>query len=355
MTIDARFRIIRGDFTLDVDLSFPDQGVTSFFGPSGCGKTTLLRAIAGLDRYEDGLLKIGDTTWQQDDYFVPPHQREIGYVFQEASLFMHLNVQRNLEYGLKRVPHADRKVSLDQAIELLGIEHLLARQPATLSGGERQRVAIARALAVSPRLLLMDEPLAALDISRKQEILPYLESLHNELDIPLLYVSHSPDEVARIADHMVLLESGRVLATGAVHDIFTRLDLSLAHDNDAAAIIDAVVSGHDEHYHLTILDFAGGQINVAHKAIQIGNHVRLRLAARDVSLTLQHQSATSILNSFPAIIEEITEEGPAQVTVRLLAEGVPILSRITRKSSVELDLKPGKTVYAQVKSVALLN
>jgi len=354
MTIEARFHVDRGDFTLNVNLSLPGQGVTSLLGPSGCGKTTLLRAIAGLEHYRGGFLKVGDATWQEASHFVPPHRRPVGYVFQEASPFAHLTVRRNLEYGVKRVPAAERKVSLEQAIELLAIGHLLDRKPDTLSGGERQRVAIARALAVSPRLLLMDEPLAALDLQRKQEILPYIESLHNELNIPVIYVTHSPDEVARLADHLVLMDAGRVVATGAIHEMFTRLDLPLAHDSDAAAIIDAVVAGHDEDYHLTRLDFAGGQVTVASETMRVGDKVRLRLAARDVSLTLEHQSSTSILNIFPATVDAIADEGRAQTTVRLLAGGVPMLSRITRKSAVELGLKPGKPVYAQVKSIALL-
>lgn len=354
MTIEVKFNIAMGDFRLDVDLSFPARGVTALFGPSGCGKTTLLRAIAGLEHYPDSFLKVANMTWQEANHFTPPHQRPLGYVFQEASLFTHLNVRRNIEYGLKRVPQTEKRISLDKAIELLGIAHLLERKPDTLSGGERQRVVIARALAVSPRLLLMDEPLAALDQNRRQEILPYIQSLHQELDIPVIYVSHSPDEVARLADHLILLDTDGIVATGPIHDMLTRLDLPLAHDNDAAAIIDATVVAHDEHYQLTRLDFAGGQITVTQKAMQVGDHVRLRLAARDVSLTLEHQSNTSILNIFPASVDAITDEGPAQVTVRLLTGGVAMLSRITRKSAFELGLEPGKSVYAQVKSVALL-
>ncbi len=355
MTIEARFRIDRGDFSLDVDLSVPAQGVTSLFGPSGCGKTTLLRAIAGLEHYRGGFLKVGDMTWQEANRFVPPHRRPLGYVFQEASLFAHLTVRRNLEYGVKRVPRAARKVSLEQAIELLGIKHLLERKPDRLSGGERQRVAIARALAVSPRLLLMDEPLAALDLNRKQEILPYIESLHQRLDIPVIYVSHSPDEVARVADHLVLLEAGRVKASGAISDMLTRLDLPLAHGSDAEALIEAAVAGHDENYHLTHLDFAGGRFTVIRKELPVGSAVRLRVAARDVSLTLEPQSGTSILNIFPATVDEVIPEGNAQMTVRLMVGGVPMLARVTRKSASVLDLKPGKLVYAQAKSVALLS
>ncbi|MGD8742037.1 MAG: molybdenum ABC transporter ATP-binding protein [Granulosicoccaceae bacterium] len=355
MTIDARFQIEKGGFMLDVDLNLPARGISVLFGPSGCGKTTLLRAIAGLDRYRDGFLKVGDMIWQEGDLFVPPHRRPMGYVFQEASLFAHLTVRRNLEYGVKRLPRAERKLSVEQAIELLDIGALLARKPDTLSGGERQRVAIARALAVSPRLLLMDEPLAALDLERKHEILPYLESLHQALDIPLIYVSHSPDEVARLADHLVLLDAGRIRASGAISDMLTRLDLPLAHDSDAAALIEATVAGHDEDYHLTYLDFAGGRFTVIRKALPPGSTVRLRVAARDVSLTLEPQTDTSILNIFPAIIDEVIPEGQAQVTVRLMVGNVPMLARVTRKSASLLDLKPGKCVYAQAKSVALLS
>ena len=354
MSIEIRFQIPQGNFLLDVDLSIPAQGVTSLFGPSGCGKTTLLRAIAGLEHHAGGFLKIGDELWQDERVFLPPHRRPLGYVFQEASLFDHLDVKGNLEYGVRRIPQNERRISLDNAVDLLEISHLLDRKPATLSGGERQRVSIARALAVSPRLLLMDEPLAAVDFDHKQEILPYIESLHQELDIPVIHVSHIPEEVARLADQVVLLESGSVVAAGTVHEIFTRLDLPLAHGADAATIIEAVVSAHDEKYQLTYLDFSGGKIAVTRRDIPTGNTVRLQLAARDVSLTLEHQSGTSILNIIPAVVEKLTEDGDAQVTVRLLAEDAPLLARITRKSADELGLKEGKPVFAQIKSIALL-
>jgi molybdate transport system ATP-binding protein len=352
--LKAKFHIPRGDFTLDVDLQLPAQGTTALFGPSGCGKTTLLRAIAGLERHRDAYLKVGDQLWQDGAHFVPPHQRPLGYVFQEASLFAHLDVRANLEYGLRRVPPAERKIPLQRAIELLGLEPLLKRMPERLSGGERQRVAIARALAVSPQLLLMDEPLAALDRARKQEILPYLDSLHQTLDIPLLYVSHSPDEVAQLADHLVLLEAGRVAGSGAIGDMLTRLDLSLAHGDDAEALIEARVAEHDADYHLTMLEFAGGRFTVPHKELPIGSKVRLRVAARDVSLTLARQSDTSILNIFPASIEAISPEGEAQMTVRLRVGDSTLLARVTRKSAALLDLQPGKQVFAQAKGVAVL-
>ncbi len=355
MSINAQFHLVREDFSLDVDFVIPSKGITAVFGPSGCGKTTLLRLIAGLDYCNNGFLKVGDTLWQDTSLFFPAYKRSIGYIFQESSLFAHLNVEQNIAYGAKRSRAINQKVAVDKVVELLGISHLLQRDPLKLSGGERQRVAIARALAISPSLLLMDEPLAALDQKRKDEFMPYLEALHEELDIPVIYVSHSSMEVSRLADHLVLMDSGRVVASGDIHEMMTRLDLTIAHDHDAAAIIEARVSGHDEQYHLTHLEFAGGTISVTQKALQVGNPARLRLAARDVSLTLAHQLDTSILNIIPVTVDDIIDESPAQVLIRLSANGVPILSRITRKSANELGLKKGKPVYAQVKSVALLS
>jgi molybdate transport system ATP-binding protein len=264
-------------------------------------------------------------------------------------------VRRNLEYGMNRIADDARRVSLDSAIELLGIGHLLERMPDHLSGGERQRVSIARALAVSPKLLLMDEPLAALDLARKQEILPYLERLHDELEIPVVYVSHSPDEVARLADYMVLMEEGKTVASGPIHEMLTRLDLPLAHGDEAGVVIDTMVGEHDETYHLTRLDFAGGGISVTRQPHALGHRMRLRIHARDVSLSLELHNDSSILNILPARVVEIADENPAQVVVRLDAGGVPLLARITRKSSALLGLEPGMTVYAQVKSVALLS
>ncbi|HUX64891.1 molybdenum ABC transporter ATP-binding protein [Sulfuricella sp.] len=357
MSIEARFKLGFSGFDLDVDLTLPGRGVTALFGPSGSGKTTLLRCLAGLELASNGYLEVNGEIWQDDskDIYLPTHRRPLGYVFQEASLFPHLSVRRNLKYGMSRIADGARRVSLDSAIELLSIGHLLERMPDRLSGGERQRVSIARALAVSPRILLMDEPLAALDLARKQEILPYLERLHDELSIPVVYVSHSPDEVARLADYMVLMEGGKTVASGPIHEMLTRLDLPLAHGDEAGVVIDTMVGEHDETYHLTRLDFAGGSISVARQPYTLGHRMRLRIHARDVSLALERHSDSSILNILPARVVEIADETPAHVVVRLDAGGVPLLARITRKSSALLGLRPGMAVFAQVKSVALLS
>lgn len=354
--ITARFRVQWPGFVLDVDLNLPGRGVTALFGHSGSGKTTLLRCIAGLERHGWGRLSFKGEVWQDSalGLFVPTHRRPLGYVFQEASLFPHLSVANNLNYGRKRVGGAHR-VSLAQAIDLLGIGHLLDRMPDRLSGGERQRVAIARALATSPRLLLMDEPLAALDLKRKGEILPYLERLHDELEIPVFYVSHAPDEVARLADSVVLLAEGRVVATGGLQETLARLDLPTAFAEDAGVVIQAVVASHDDNYHLSRLDFPGGNVVVAQRREPIGHRLRLRIHARDVSLALARATGTSIANLLPATVTEIADaDTPAHMLIRLDAGGTPILARITRRSLDQLGLRRGKAVWAQIKAVALL-
>jgi len=354
--IAARFRLGWPGFSLDVDLALPGRGVTALFGHSGSGKTTLLRCLAGLERAADGFLSVRGEVWQDDArrLFVPTHRRPLGYVFQEASLFAHLSVRRNLEFGMKRVAATERRIALDQAIALLGIEPLLERLPDRLSGGERQRVAIARALATSPRLLLMDEPLAALDLRRKQEILPYLERLHDELDIPVIYVSHAPEEVARLADHVVLLADGRALGAGPIRDVMARPELPFAHDEDAFVVIDARVAAHDDEYALTRLDFGGLPLWITGTQTPVGAPVRARVLARDVSLALSPRDDSSILNVLPARVVSVDASEPARTLVRLDVGGTPLLARITRRSAVQLGIVPGRELYAQVKGVALL-
>ncbi len=355
--IHAALRLDHPGFTLDVDLQMPGRGVTALFGPSGSGKTSCLRCIAGLESAATGLLVVNDECWQDSSrrIFMPPHKRAIGYVFQDANLFAHLSVKGNLEFGMKRIDAQLLRVAWDQAIELLGIEHLLQRMPDRLSGGERQRVGIARALLTSPNLLLMDEPLAALDQKRKQEILPYLERMHDELDIPLLYVSHAPDEVARLADYLVLLEEGQVVAQGGLHETLTRLDLPTALSEDAGVVVESVVVEHDPAYHLTRLTFAGGEVLVAQRPEALGHRLRFRVHARDVSLTLERAEGTSISNLLPVRVEEIaTADTPAHVLVRLSAQTTPLLARITRRSADQLGVAVGKQLWARIKTVALL-
>ena len=354
--INARFKRALGDFSLDVDVQLPGRGVTAVFGPSGSGKTSLLRCMAGLDHAPCGYLSVNGDLWQDaaQRLFKPVHKRSLGYVSQAANLFTHLSVQGNLDYGLSRIAADERKVSIAQVVELLGISQLMARQPHTLSGGESQRVAIARALATSPQLLLMDEPLAALDGQRKAEVLPYLERLHTELSIPVLYVSHAPDEVARLADHLVLLDAGKVTASGPTRELMTRMDLPLAHGDAAAAIIDAVVTQVEPAYHLSHVEFAGGQMSVLNPNLKVGQPVRLRIQARDVSLTLARQQGTSVLNIFAAAVTEISDDSPGQVMVVLNAGGAVLLARITRRSLEALQLQPGSPVFAQIKGVAVL-
>lgn len=358
--IHARFAIAYPGFSLDVELQLPGRGVSALFGHSGSGKTTCLRAIAGLERPPGGLLRVNGEVWQDDSQgiFLPTHRRPLGYVFQEASLFPHLSVRRNLEFGMKRVGdvgNAGGAARWEQAVELLGIEPLLERHPDRLSGGERQRVAIARALLTQPRLLLLDEPLAALDGKRKAEILPYLERLHDELDIPMLYVSHAPDEVARLADHLVLLDNGRVAASGPLQQTLARLDLPPAFADDAGVVLHTEVGAHEDADHLTRLDFAGGAIYVSRRPEALGSPLRCRVHARDVSLTLEKQSGSSILNIIAAtVVDFAATDSPAQVLVRLDAAGTPLLARITRRSKEQLGLQPGKALWAQIKAVALL-
>ncbi len=356
--IEARLTLPRSGFVLDVTLALPARGVTALFGPSGCGKTSVLRALAGLERAA-GRVAFGGTVWQDDalQVFVPTHQRAIGYVIQEAALFPHLNVRDNLAYGMKRIAAAERRVALGQVLDLLGIAHLLPRRPDTLSGGERQRVAIARALATSPTLLLMDEPLAALDARRKAEVLPYLDRLHEELGIPVVYVSHAIDEVARLADHLVLMDDGRVRADGPLPDMLARLDLPLAFGDEAGVVLDAVIGERDAQWQLARLDVDGQVCSLWTRdpGQAVGHRVRLRVLARDVSLACTPQTGTSIGNQLRGTVEAIADDDhPALALVRVRVGSAPIVARVSRRSAHALDLAVGLPVWAQVKTVALM-
>jgi molybdate transport system ATP-binding protein len=344
-----------GDFDLDVAFEAPAKGITALFGRSGSGKTSVLRAVAGLYRAPGAMIKINDEVWQDGRRFMPTHQRPLGYVFQEASLFPHLSVRRNLEYGMRRIAARERQIKFDDVVELLGITPLLQRATVRLSGGERQRVAIARALLTSPKLLLMDEPLSALDHGAKQAILPYLESLHDEFAIPSLYVSHDPNEVAHLADHMVLMDKGRVTAQGDAASLLTRVDLPLAGYDDASAMLEGSIVSHDHTYHLTWIAMDCGRVAVARKDLPVGRRARVEIRARDVSLSLSAHSDTSIINILPAKVMDTRDINPTQTLVRLeLLDGQTLLSRITRRSAMSMGIHEGMPLYAQVKSVALL-
>ena len=352
--IECKIKVQLESFMLDANFSIPDRGITVVFGPSGSGKTTLLRAIAGLEKSDKGFLKIGDSVWQKGENFLPTHKRQIGYVFQDAALFDHLDVKGNLNFVIKRAIGL-KEDFIESIHNLLEIKTLLNRKTTQLSGGEKQRVAIARALLTNPKILLLDEPLSALDLKRKNEILPYLDSIHNDLEIPILYVTHSQDEMSRLADHLLLIEDGNIVGSGPVNDMLTRFDMPLSHGGDAVSIIEAEVLKRDSEFNLMHLEFLGGQFIVPDNSFPVQTKVRIRVVARDVSLTKSKQVDTSILNIFPAMVQEIVNEGEAQVMVRLQIKETILLACITRKSSYKLRLEKGSEVFVQVKSVAILS
>jgi molybdate transport system ATP-binding protein len=356
-TIQARFQLDYGDFKLDVDLKLPGTGITVLFGHSGSGKTSLLRCIAGLQQAPEGYLAINGSVWQDSNsgLFLPTYKRSLGYVFQEANLFPHLTVRDNLNYGLKRIQQNSGTVKLEQTVELLGIGHLMERMPGHLSGGERQRVAIARALALNPDILLMDEPLASLDFKRKQEILPFLSRLHQQLDIPVLYVTHSQQEVAQLADHLVIMDEGRVLASGPLAETQSRLDVPLAQDREAATVWQATIAEHETDYHLTRVAFAGGSLSLPMIDAPAGTLLRVQIYARDVSIALEAPTATSILNVLPATVTGIADGCNGQSVVRLQVGTQALLAHITRKSASMLKLQIGMAVYVQIKGTSILN
>jgi molybdate transport system ATP-binding protein len=353
--IEARLQLARqGGFELDVALVLPSRGVSALFGPSGCGKTTVLRALAGLERGATGQVVVDGEVWQDGTRFVPAHERGVGLVFQDAALFPHLTVQGNLDYGHRRIPAGRPRPALDEAIALLGIEPLLARRTEGLSGGERQRVAIARALAMAPRLLLMDEPLASLDARRRAEILPYLERLHEALTLPLVYVTHAVAEVARLADHLVLMEAGRVVASGTAAALMARLEGPLAQGDDAGVVLPCTLAERDERWHLATLRFDGGELVARDPGQPLGHRLRVRVLARDVSLAVVEPQGSSIGNTLPGIVEALVPDShPAQALALVRVGGAVLMARLTRRSADRLALAPGRSVWVQVKSVAL--
>jgi len=352
-----QFDIQYPDFSLKVDLALAAKGVTTLFGPSGSGKSTILRCIAGLERDASGYLQIADEVWQDDknNIFLSPHQRSLGYVFQEPRLFSHLSVQKNLEYGLKRTAISERNIDWDQVVEMLAIEHLLQRKPNRLSLGEQQRVAIGRALLASPKLLLMDEPLASLDNPRKQEVLPFIRKLHEEFDIPVVYVSHSLQEILQITNTMVIIKDGKTVATGSLPQLSSEIELSQYLGDMSGSVIETTVVSHEEEFGLSLLAFNGAHLHVPQQSAEIGQALRVHVLACNVGIALQKpQVSTSILNIIPATVVEISLPEPEKHTVQIkLDVGVPLLASISRKSLYILKLEPGRQCYALIKAVSL--
>ncbi len=352
VSVDISHRL--GDFAIDA--RFDSAGrLTALFGPSGSGKTTLINMIAGLIRPTKGRIAVDGRVLVDTDtgVFVPKHKRRIGMVFQDARLFPHVSVAGNLHYGRWFTPAAERYAEMDAVVELLGIGHLLDRRPAKLSGGEKQRVAIGRALLASPKLLLMDEPLASLDDARKAEILPYIERLRDETKLPIVYVSHSVAEVARLASDVVVMAQGKVAASGATGAIMQRLDLLPAEERgEGGAVLDTKVLRHDEAFGMSVLGSAAGEIRVPLLAVATGAPVRIRIRARDVMIATEQPKGLSALNILPGTIVAISPgEGPT-VEIGIDCNGVTVLARITEQSRQTLDLKLGSKVFAVVKTVS---
>lgn len=356
-----RLRLPRPGFTLDVDLALPARGITVLFGASGSGKTTVLRCVAGLEQAAQAHITIHGQVWQDDaeGITLPAWRRPVGYVFQEASLFDHLDVRANLAYAQKRARRGAGQgaslLALENAIALLGLEPLLHRRTLALSGGERQRVAIARALATQPELLLLDEPLASLDPARRQDILPWLERLRDELHIPMLYVTHAMEEVTRLADTLVVLEQGQVRASGPTARVLAQVDGPVRVGEDAAALLDGHVLAIDTTWHLALIAFDGGSVWISDPGLPQGHRVRLRVLARDVSIATQPSGYTSIQNVLPCVVVTIAPDThPSQAVVQLSCGATPLLARVTRRAVDSLGLSVGQSVWAQVKALALV-
>ena len=352
----ARFDLEYAAFHLHVDLNLPISGITAIFGASGSGKTTLLRCLAGLERAPNGFIQFGNDVWQDESLgrCLPLYKRPIGYVFQEPRLFPHYDVRANLLYGYNRIPSQDRRISIEQVVDILGIGHLLERRIHKLSGGEQQRVAIGRVLLTSPKLLLLDEPLASLDLQRKQELLPFIRRLHEELHIPVMYVSHAIVEILQLADRVALLQEGHVVGVGPLNEVLTSLQFRGSFGSHrVGAVLDAHVASHDPLYGLTQLEFKGHSLFVPLQPVAIGQPMRIHVLSSDVTLVIgRTDSPTSVLNILEATIIEIREMNQSSVDV-LLDIGAPLVASITKKSLVALGLKPGQQVFAHIKAVAL--
>lgn len=351
-TMRLRYELQRGAFSLNVAGEIPLQGVTGVYGASGAGKTTLLRCIAGLEQPDTGELHVAGECWQDAGYNMPVNLRQTGYVFQEPRLFAHLTVRENMEYGRQRSKYPQELEFMD-VVELLGLGALLQRRPAELSGGEAQRVAIARALLRTPRFVLMDEPLASLDAARKAEILPFLERLHAELSLPIIYVSHNIEEICRLCDYLVVMAGGRITAAGELQSVLVDLGAPALVGDAAGSVVDGIVAEYDADFELSRVEFQGGELWLPGKLGTNGDCLRLRIRASDISLARDRPARSTILNLLEVLIEEIQDTpGPTQL-LRLALGQQRLLARITRKSRQELNLQPGDTVVAQIKAAAV--
>lgn len=356
--ITSSFHGVVGNFTLDVSFAIPAHGITGIFGPSGCGKTTILRCLSGLMHFKDGYLSVGDVVWQNKNILLPPHKRSVGYVFQEPRLFAHLSVDENLKYGLKRSGTTEQTLTTEQVADLMGIKKFLNRSIYGLSGGEKQRIAIARALLSQPQLLLMDEPLSALDKASRNDILPYLESLHEKLGLPIIYVTHDFSEIERLADHLILMDHGRITASGPLRSLLTDLSLPIARQPEAAMVLDVTLADYDTSFDISLCRAGDIQFQVPGRIGKTGSIHRLKISANDVSLaTGEHPVSSTLLNIFPARIIEASTVGTSQMMILLELNNTEtparLLSSVTRKSWQTLNFKPGVQVFAQVKSMAL--
>lgn len=352
LSIDVR--VTYPEFTLSVAHDFAGEGITALFGPSGCGKSTLLRVIAGFERGAVGRVAFGDEVWQEARTRTAPHLRGVGYVFQDARLFPHLTARGNLDYAHKRAAKVPARYSFDDVVDVLDLAPLFDRRAPQLSGGERQRVAIGRTLLARPRLLLMDEPLAALDTRRKGEILPYIARLPKAFDLPILYVTHALEEVTQLCDRIVALAAGKVVAAGGVAETLERLDLADVQGRfEAGSVLTGHVAAQDTALHLTRVDLGGVTLEVPQIGLEPGAEVRLRVRARDVSLARARPEGLSIRNILPARILGVTVE-PATAYAEVLLDlgGQHLRARITRAAVQDLGLATGADVFALIKSVS---
>ncbi|WP_026375762.1 molybdenum ABC transporter ATP-binding protein [Aestuariibacter salexigens] len=346
------YRLSKGRFNLNVDLKLPDTGISVLYGHSGCGKTTLLRCVAGLENEATGHCSIANEVWESKSIKLKPHKRDVGYVFQEPSLFSHLSVKDNLDYGIKRAIEASKK-NLDETIAVLGIEHLLEQKPAALSGGEAQRVGIARALALNPKILLFDEPLASLDDDRKREILPYLKRIKRQLSIPMLYVTHAAPEVAMLADHVVVMHEGRVVSSDSLSASLTNEKLPLRLNGEISSVLTGKIIEIDKRWHLACLSISDQKLWLPNTKMSIGDEVRVQILSKDIALANSAGDA-SFQNVFKAKIVAINEgDHPSQAIVKANVGEHEFMVAVTKRGLANLGLRVGNQVLLQVKSVAI--